>query len=55
VVECRGRVTTKAGKAYNNTYCNVFRLAGGKLKELTDYMDTELLTTALEAPVPLVH
>lgn len=47
VVECRGRVTTKAGKPYNNTYCNVCRLADGKLRELTEYFDTELVTAAL--------
>lgn len=50
VVECQGRVTTKAGKAYNNTYCLVCRLAEGKLKELTEYMDTALLASVLEAP-----
>jgi ketosteroid isomerase-like protein len=44
VVEARGNNTTKTGKAYNNAYCFVFRLEGGKLKELTEYMDTELVT-----------
>jgi uncharacterized protein len=47
VVECRGRVTTKAGMPYNNTYCFVCSLAGGKLQELTEYLDTELVTAAL--------
>jgi ketosteroid isomerase-like protein len=47
VIECRGHVTTKAGIPYNNTYCWVCRIAGGKLQELTEYMDTELLTAAL--------
>jgi hypothetical protein len=47
VVECRGRVTTKAGTPYNNTYCFVYRLAGGKLQEVTEYLDTELVTAAL--------
>lgn len=50
VVECRGRVNTKSGMAYNNTYCYVIRLAGGKMKELTEYLDTALLETALRAP-----
>ena len=49
VVECRGRVTTKSGAPYNNTYCWVCRVAGGKLQELTEYMDTELVTAALGA------
>lgn len=48
VVECRGNVMTKKGKPYNNTYCYVCRLADGKLKELTEYLDTELVTAALE-------
>jgi uncharacterized protein len=47
VVECRGQVTTKSGIPYNNTYCYVCRLADGRLKELTEYMDTELVTAAL--------
>jgi ketosteroid isomerase-like protein len=42
-VECRGQVTTKTGKPYNNTYCYICRLADGKLKELTEYMDTQLV------------
>jgi ketosteroid isomerase-like protein/pimeloyl-ACP methyl ester carboxylesterase len=47
VVECQGRVTTKEGRPYNNTYCWVCRIGGGKLRELTEYMDTELVTAAL--------
>ena len=47
VVECRGRVTTKSGKPYHNVYCWVCRLADGRLKEVTEYMDTELVVTAL--------
>jgi len=55
VVECRGRVTTKAGRPYNNTYCYVCRLEGGMLRELTEYFDTELVTAALGDPaMPLV-
>lgn len=43
VVECRGEVTTKSGKPYNNTYCYICRLEGGELKELTEYLDTLLV------------
>jgi uncharacterized protein len=50
VVEARGQVTTKAGMPYNNKYCYVFRVADGKLQELTEYMDTELVTAALGDP-----
>lgn len=52
VVECRGQVTTKAGKPYNNQYCYVCRIANGKLAEITEYMDTHLAETVLKAPVP---
>ena len=50
VVECRGKVTTKTGKRYDNTYCWVLRMSDGKIASLTEYMDTELVATALEAP-----
>jgi ketosteroid isomerase-like protein len=50
VIECRGRVTTKAGKPYNNVYCWVCRISGGKLCELMEYMDTELVVTTLGDP-----
>ncbi len=49
-VEARGDNVTKAGKPYCNAYCMVFRLADGKLKELTEYLDTELVTAALGDP-----
>ena len=50
VVEARGDNVTKTGLPYNNNYCFVFRLTGGKLAEVTEYMDTELVTAALGAP-----
>jgi uncharacterized protein len=50
VVEARGDNVTKAGQRYDNSYCFVFRVAGGKLSEVTEYMDTELVTAALGAP-----
>jgi hypothetical protein len=49
VVECRGNVTTQSGQRYDNKYCYVFRMAGGKMRELTEYMDTELAAKALDA------
>lgn len=49
-VEARGQATTRAGKAYNNTYCWVYRIADGKVQEVTEYLDTELAATALEKP-----
>jgi uncharacterized protein len=44
VVECRGQVRTKTGKPYNNTYCWVCRFGEGKLRQLTEYMDTLLVS-----------
>ena len=50
VVEARGDNMTKAGKPYRNTYCMVCRLEGGSLREVIEYMDTELVTKVLNAP-----
>jgi ketosteroid isomerase-like protein len=46
-VECHGNVITKSGQPYNNTYCYVCRMENGLLKELTEYLDTELVTKVL--------
>jgi uncharacterized protein len=46
-VECHGSNVTKAGKPYNNRYCWVCSFSGGKITELVEYMDTELVTSAL--------
>lgn len=48
VVECRGKSLTKTGRPYNNKYCLVCRLEDGKIKELTEYMDTQLVVTTFE-------
>ena len=47
VVEVRGSVTTRSEKPYNNAYCFVFRVVDGKVREIREYMDTELATAAL--------
>ena len=47
VVEAHGSNTTKSGKPYNNRYCFVFQVSDGKLKEVTEYLDTELVSSAL--------
>lgn len=48
VVEASGKVTTKSGKPYHNSYCFIFRLADGKIIEVTEYCDTELVSTVLD-------
>jgi uncharacterized protein len=50
VVEARGSNTTRNGVSYHNRYCFVFRLFDGKLREVTEYMDTQLAVTALGDP-----
>ena len=37
---------TKTGNPYNNSYCLVFKVLGGKIKEINEYLDTELVTAA---------
>lgn len=50
VVEARGQVMTKSGRPYNQTYCYVMRLAEGRVQELTEYLDTDLVNQVLQDP-----
>lgn len=43
VVLGRGQVKTKWGKAYNNSYCFVIRMADGRMVQLREYLDTALV------------
>ncbi|MDQ7805647.1 nuclear transport factor 2 family protein [Amycolatopsis sp. A133] len=47
VVETQGSVATKAGGRYDNQYCFVFRVEDGRIREITEYMDTQLVVEAL--------
>jgi len=47
VVETRGSVATKTGARYDNEYCFVFRLEDGRIREITEYMDTQLVAEVL--------
>ena len=38
----RGTAETTAGVPYNNSYCQVIRIDGGKFVEVTEYFDTQL-------------
>ena len=49
VMQAEGRATALSGKPYNNTYCIVCRIVDGKVNEMVDYIDTELITSALGA------
>lgn len=44
VVQLSGQSETNDGRPYNNTYCHVFRIRDGKIAEVTEYLDTELVT-----------
>lgn len=50
VVQARGKNMTRSGKAYENSYCWIFRFAQGKVTELTEYADTALIEAALIHP-----
>ncbi|MGO9452454.1 MAG: nuclear transport factor 2 family protein [Candidatus Binataceae bacterium] len=43
-MQAHGEAKSKSGADYNNTYCFVFRVQGGKIKEITEYLDSELVT-----------
>lgn len=47
VVEARGSVATKAGPRYDNRYCFVFRVEDGRIREITEYLDTQLVAEVL--------
>ncbi len=42
-MQAHGKSMAKSGKPYNNSYCQIFRIAGGKVKEITEYLDTALV------------
>jgi ketosteroid isomerase-like protein len=50
VVQATGHNTTVSGKSYENSYCWVIRMRDGKMSELTEYTDTLLIATVLDAP-----
>lgn len=43
VAEMGGEAETKGGKPYNNAYCFLFRIRDGKIAEVREYMDTDLV------------
>src|SRR6267154_783285 len=45
-MQARGKALSKNGRRYDNTYCHVFRFANGKVLQVTEYLDTELITSA---------
>jgi ketosteroid isomerase-like protein len=49
VLVADGEATTITGRPYNNSYCIVGRIEDGRFVEMTDYIDTELITNSLLA------
>ena len=47
VVEAKGNNVTREGVRYDNDYCLVFRLEGGRIREIREYCDSVLTETAL--------
>jgi uncharacterized protein len=47
VVQARGDAVTKAGARYDNEYCFIYRVEDAAIREVTEYLDTELVTSAL--------
>jgi len=47
VVEFEGNATTLQGQAYNNQYCMVFSLAGGRISQVNEYFCTLLADQVL--------
>ncbi|MFD8244864.1 nuclear transport factor 2 family protein [Nocardia sp. NPDC059691] len=50
VVQARAEAVTTRGETYNQTYCFVFRVADGKLREVVEYCDTALVERVLTRP-----
>ena len=46
-VECQGDVATTSGQRYDNRYVWLCRVQEGKLREIIEYMDTELAARVL--------
>lgn len=47
VAEVRGDVMTKAGQRYKNEYCFIFKFLDGKIIEVVEYCDTDLIERVL--------
>lgn len=47
VVEAKGDNVTREGVRYDNDYCLVFRLKGGRITEIREYCDSVLTERAL--------
>ncbi|MSR14791.1 MAG: nuclear transport factor 2 family protein [Gammaproteobacteria bacterium] len=44
VLEARGEAKTKSGQRYDNSYCIVVTVRNGKVAQVREYLDSELVT-----------
>jgi uncharacterized protein len=54
VVQATGHNSTVSGRPYENRYCWVIRMQNGKMIELVEYADTQLIASVLQDPAPPV-
>jgi ketosteroid isomerase-like protein len=47
VATCKGDNRLRTGEHYDNEYCFVCRFEGGRIQELTEYLDTALVERVL--------
>jgi ketosteroid isomerase-like protein len=47
VMQAKTYATAKSGAPYNNPYCIVARIVDGQIREMTDYVDTALISDLL--------
>lgn len=47
IIQARGDNTLKDGRRYDNDYCMIFRFKDGKIVEIEEYLDTELVTSVM--------
>jgi len=45
VAQTKGTAETLDGRPYNNRYCWIIRIRDGQFAELTEFLDTELVTS----------
>lgn len=50
MVQARAHAITKRGDPYEQTYCFIFRVAGGQLIEVVEHCDTALVERVLDRP-----
>ena len=47
IVQARGANVAKSGAPYENRYCLLFEISGGRIRSVVEYADTELVARVL--------